>query len=55
MTGAVGARDATLAIMVGGSKASYARSVQFLQPMARKVTIAAIWEPLWQRRYQTSQ
>ena len=34
----VGARDGTLAIMVGGDKTSFDRSSRVLQPMARKVT-----------------
>lgn len=36
--GVVGAEKGTLAIMVGGNKASYDRSVPVLQSMARKVT-----------------
>lgn len=37
-TGVIGAEKGTLAIMVGGSKTSYGRSVPVLQSMARKVT-----------------
>jgi 3-hydroxyisobutyrate dehydrogenase len=37
-TGVIGAEKGTLAIMVGGSKTSYHRSVPVLQSMARKVT-----------------
>lgn len=36
--GVVGARDGTLAIMVGGDPVSFERSLPVLQPMARKVT-----------------
>ena len=36
--GVVGARDGTLAIMVGGDQASFDRCLPALQPMARKVT-----------------
>ncbi|KAJ4231844.1 hypothetical protein NW757_013883 [Fusarium falciforme] len=36
--GVIGAEKGTLAIMVGGSKTSYDRSVPVLQSMARKVT-----------------
>ncbi|KAJ9626681.1 hypothetical protein H2204_009951 [Knufia peltigerae] len=36
--GVVGARDGTLAIMVGGDEASFQRALPVLQPMARKVT-----------------
>ncbi|RBR16889.1 hypothetical protein FVER53590_00019 [Fusarium verticillioides] len=36
--GVIGAEKGTLAIMVGGSKTSYDRSVPVLQAMARKVT-----------------
>ncbi|KAF5507075.1 3-hydroxyisobutyrate dehydrogenase [Colletotrichum aenigma] len=36
--GVIGARDGTLAIMVGGNKRSFERAVPYLQPMARKVT-----------------
>ena len=36
--GVIGAEKGTLAIMVGGSKTSFDRSVPVLQSMARKVT-----------------
>lgn len=36
--GVVGARDGTLAIMVGGSEHSFEKAVPILSPMARKVT-----------------
>ncbi|EQB56133.1 hypothetical protein CGLO_03873 [Colletotrichum gloeosporioides Cg-14] len=36
--GVIGARDGTLAIMVGGNRRSFERAVPYLQPMARNVT-----------------
>lgn len=36
--GVVGAKDGTLAIMVGGDPESYEKAVPILSPMARKVT-----------------
>ena len=36
--GVVGARDGTLAIMVGGDEKSFERAVPVLSPMAAKVT-----------------
>lgn len=38
LIGVVGAEKGTLAIMVGGSKSSFKRSIDVLQPMAREVT-----------------
>jgi 3-hydroxyisobutyrate dehydrogenase len=36
--GVVGARDGTLAIMVGGDAGSFEKALPVLSPMARKVT-----------------
>ncbi|KAF4918024.1 3-hydroxyisobutyrate dehydrogenase [Colletotrichum viniferum] len=53
--GVIGARDGTLAIMVGGNKRSFERAVPYLQPMARKVTYcgAVTLVLVLQRRYPT--
>lgn len=37
LIGVIGARDGTLAIMVGGDRVSFERAVPYLQPMARQV------------------